>query len=503
MGAPAWPAFDADEHIYLDDTAKAFRTHCRKIVQYTVEYPVEKPSNSYIRELAAVMNRFLTQYLEIVGENVEEVYGGAEDQQDEGDDESDGYDEEAQADEHNYNRDENDDDHSSSATPGVRYLERWINDVETDATDHSIHGKCESSKLHRTETNSETPPTELTALDFRIKIRWGVTCPYSGVSKPYIYDDIQNSIRFCQNPLIENVNIAAIEMRGHRDLDIHLWHADDRKALLSCFQSWLPLIRAPTGAMIMEDTYSIVVHSVPEHFLSGRTPYMVIDDILHENDHLIHGATIAHLGWLSEKPEKGKCGTVVISFTDFKPANAILNSGIQMAHRRLTAKRYRPNCNIIQCPNCLAFGHAKRACSQEARCTLCAGRHNIDDCSWTKPSLAHKRRSALCANCLGSHRGDYTDCPERERLRSEAEAARLRPSPFFLDTDRPKQTHIIKSPPLFFPIILSPYDGTDGNQPVKGESSDGHDELHLSTNNTNGTRSRNRRPRKRRKHTHG
>lgn len=262
--------------------------------------------------------------------------------------------------------------------------------------------------------------------------------------------------------MIENLDIAGVEKRGVKDLDIHLWSVGDRKVLISRAASWLRLIKSGTNAIIMDDKFSVVIKHAQRELFDG-TPSAIKAQLVQQNGHLMDGADIVYLGWLQGKPKPRGSSAFLISFKDMDHANALIHSGVEMGGRMFVATRYRPNCNVIQCLKCVFFGHSVQGCKRPERCPHCNGDHSGFHCD-----ILCEKRAVFCGNCLGAHAANSLVCPERKRLQSLAEYAMSRPSPFFLEAERPKR----KLAPQSVLNVLGCSNGRDESLPVKEENPD-------------------------------
>lgn len=108
--------------------------------------------------------------------------------------------------------------------------------------------------------------------------------------------------------------------------------------------------------------------------------------------------------------------------------------------------------SVIQCFNCLRYGHMKNSCKSSIRCSRCQERHQASECPEKDPR---------CAFCKGSHSSIYRKCPEYSRQvnikklmvlnnMSYAQASRLQDSSYSsavkdyrpsYNTDFPKYTN--------------------------------------------------------------
>ena len=72
---------------------------------------------------------------------------------------------------------------------------------------------------------------------------------------------------------------------------------------------------------------------------------------------------------------------------------------------------------IIQCTNCLNFGHGQKHCYLTSRCIKCGAAHKSSACEHNltpnDPKSKIPQSLVKCANCKGPHTANYSKCPKR------------------------------------------------------------------------------------------
>ena len=103
--------------------------------------------------------------------------------------------------------------------------------------------------------------------------------------------------------------------------------------------------------------------------------------------------------------EKVKLGTVKIDFEEETERDKALKLGIKLGEEIFPAENYEPRRRIIQCYNCLKFGHVAKLCRQDhPTCSTCGRDHHVTSC--------HYRR-AHCSNCdQEGHSATDKQCPK-------------------------------------------------------------------------------------------
>ena len=103
--------------------------------------------------------------------------------------------------------------------------------------------------------------------------------------------------------------------------------------------------------------------------------------------------------------EKVKLGTVKIDFEEETEREKALTLGIKLGEEIFPAEKYEPRRRIIQCYNCLKYGHVAKLCRQDhPTCSTCGRDHHVTSC---------KYRRAHCSNCdQDGHSATDKQCPK-------------------------------------------------------------------------------------------
>ena len=103
--------------------------------------------------------------------------------------------------------------------------------------------------------------------------------------------------------------------------------------------------------------------------------------------------------------EKVKLGTVKIDFEDETERDKALTLGIKLGEEIFPAEKYEPRRRIIQCYNCLKFGHVAKLCRQDhPTCSTCGRDHHATSCQY---------RRVHCSNCdQEGHSATDKQCPK-------------------------------------------------------------------------------------------
>ena len=92
-------------------------------------------------------------------------------------------------------------------------------------------------------------------------------------------------------------------------------------------------------------------------------------------------------------------------------------------------ERFQPkHRDVLQCLNCLNFGHGAKHCAMSPRCAKCAGNHRSKQCTKEMGDVH------TCANCMGDHSPYNRNCPSRKqylqkRYSTQNAPRRLVPAP--------------------------------------------------------------------------
>ncbi|KAL1863223.1 hypothetical protein Plec18170_000053 [Paecilomyces lecythidis] len=354
MGAPPWPRFEdaSNEYVldgqYLDELAEALQTYSRMIVQYTLQYPLEKAPGHYVRELAAFTNQVTTQFLEHTKqekeaaqqeeervketEAKEEPTDESESEESEHDDtDHDNHNGEAQV----HHAQDCNDSEMSSTTTSIQSVEDWVDDVQGDV-----------APQHRTPTDGagvkETPDdvahSDMSVINLTIGIRWNDgRFPCENKKSPSIWKEVQKAITSSPNRLVMPIKLAAVRKSCGDGLEIHLYNSKDRETLIANSHSWAPLLPNGSKAIVIENTFPVVVRSVPHWVLTPSTNLALTKKAIEsENGWPSDANGIAYVGWLSGSPMHGKTGGLLVCVNFPGDANDIIEEGILLNGRRIT-----------------------------------------------------------------------------------------------------------------------------------------------------------------------
>lgn len=73
---------------------------------------------------------------------------------------------------------------------------------------------------------------------------------------------------------------------------------------------------------------------------------------------------------------------------------------------------------LVQCKNCLRYGHKENNCKSKPRCEICANDHPSGDCelgSSSSTSLIQASIQYTCIHCSGNHKASDPTCPFRKK----------------------------------------------------------------------------------------
>ena len=99
-----------------------------------------------------------------------------------------------------------------------------------------------------------------------------------------------------------------------------------------------------------------------------------------------------------ETPIYKNTGTVMVTFKGQK-----LPSSVTLCRVKCSVEPYVQR--VVQCYNCLRYGHVSKQCKSKIRCNRCGGEHGADSCN----SLT----TISCIHCKGEHISiSHQNCPE-------------------------------------------------------------------------------------------
>ncbi|KAL1879493.1 hypothetical protein Plec18167_003950 [Paecilomyces lecythidis] len=354
MGAPPWPRFEdaSNEYVldgqYLDELADALQTYSRMIVQYTLQYPLEKAPGHYVRELAAFTNQFTTQFLEHTrqekeaAQHEEESVKEAEAKEEPTDESESEESEDDDTDHDNHNgeaqvhqaQDCNDRDMSSTTT-FTQSVEDWADDVQCDVAPQHW---TPTDDVGVKETPGDVAHSDMSGINLTIGIRWNDgRFPCENKKSRSILKEVQKAIRSSSNSLVMPVNLAAVWRSCGDGLEIRLYNSKDRETLIANSHSWVPLLPNGSKAIVIENTFPVVVRSVPHWVLTPSANLAHKKKAIEcENGWPSDVNGIAYVGWLSGPPKHGNTGGLLVCVNFPGDANNIIEEGILLNGRRIT-----------------------------------------------------------------------------------------------------------------------------------------------------------------------
>jgi len=104
--------------------------------------------------------------------------------------------------------------------------------------------------------------------------------------------------------------------------------------------------------------------------------------------------------------------SIIVYMKDPSAANRCITNGFFVDWLHYAAERFTPQYQIMQCFNCLDYGHRATNCKRHSRCGKCENKHNTRECTHTG--------TPYCVQCKGSHEAWHPQCPaslaEKEQL---------------------------------------------------------------------------------------
>nr|XP_018905219.1 PREDICTED: nucleic-acid-binding protein from mobile element jockey-like [Bemisia tabaci] len=93
----------------------------------------------------------------------------------------------------------------------------------------------------------------------------------------------------------------------------------------------------------------------------------------------------------------------------------------------VSVERPKGRREVIQCKNCLAFGHARSSCYRDPRCLLCGDFHALSDCP--RPEEFNKILLPVyptCVHCGEMHAGNYKGCKVYKQIRKKRSGKKVK-----------------------------------------------------------------------------
>jgi hypothetical protein len=293
----------------------------------------------------------------------------------------------------------------SNAPVHSRLIEKWAEETRPAGT----------TTPHTSISASEIPSA--TDHDLRTRLRWQKgQAPYRNAPPDTIRSTINELLRSSKNPILRNIDVAAVRKLKSGDLDVYTHTGAEKERLVDNSDGWLLRLERGQQVRILGSQYTILVHGVPAEFLpKSRVVAEAIDEVVRSNPMSLTRNEVVYLGWVKGHEGVGQKirSSMVVAFSDACTANKIIREGLFLRSERMRTELYDPGCRVVQCAKCLQFGHVMAMCSSAACCPFCALAHSRKQCPDRKNPSRYK-----CALCQQSHAAtDRQKCPKwREQL---------------------------------------------------------------------------------------
>ena len=178
------------------------------------------------------------------------------------------------------------------------------------------------------------------------------------------------------------------------------------------------------GATLVEPSYGIVIHGVSKNDVNFESDAVeqIKSKIEESNPETIKVTRVAPLRKRARNPS-ATTHSIVAFTASAKEADECILYGINIDHRRYSAERYAPQCQIKQCFNCQGYGHRADTCTRTVKCGKCAENHETQKCS---------SDIIQCAQCKGQHEAWHHECPARQREHQRLKILKEEISPLFI-----------------------------------------------------------------------
>jgi hypothetical protein len=178
------------------------------------------------------------------------------------------------------------------------------------------------------------------------------------------------------------------------------------------------------GAALVEPQYGIVIHGVSKEDIDFERdkPEQTKAKIENSNHGAIKVTRVTPLRKFTRNPN-AQTQSVIVFTANPGAADECILYGIYIGHRRHSAERYTPQCQIKQCFNCQGYGHKADSCTRTVKCGKCGQNHETKKCS---------SDSLQCIQCKGLHAAWHHECPARLREFQRLEKLREAIPPLFI-----------------------------------------------------------------------
>lgn len=158
------------------------------------------------------------------------------------------------------------------------------------------------------------------------------------------------------------------------------------------------------------DVYEVMMGSVKigSMDLSNRLAMLQVAQELINHNKLAQPSSrttnhIVYLRWHKNNVENKVAANVCIGFTSLELASKAIQDGIQWAGIVHSCTPFATGYKLSYCSQCLGYGHPKRQCKINQRCTKCGLEHSRQYCR-----ISGKK----CGSCGGAHNPGSPKCPQ-------------------------------------------------------------------------------------------
>ena len=203
----------------------------------------------------------------------------------------------------------------------------------------------------------------------------------------------------CQQA-IDKSQIEGVKLRGVNKLaksDIRLQCESEEKAKRLQEIDWNSVFK---DLKARKATFGLVIHGVlkEEINLSESNTTAVLQQ---ENTNV----NITKVTSLRRKPNtEAKHHSIIVFTEDSAAADKCIKEGFYINYRRYQPQRYVPYLQVIQYFNYGDYGHRAVHCKQRQKCGKCAEEHHIGECT---------SEEIKCILCEGNHEVWHFKCPAR------------------------------------------------------------------------------------------
>ena len=235
-----------------------------------------------------------------------------------------------------------------TTTTNYRRVETW---AERNAGASAVYASTIPS-----QGSSSSPSPPVTAEELRIRVRLDSTIVpnWKNLRSEVILERVHKALQSSKNSTIRTVRLASAMQLRSGDMEFHAETTGDKERLVHNREAWLPIFG--TGARLLEEWYSVILHGVWTRSAEGKTSEELAKMLTAANATRLPDARIGYAGWLARsRVQQKEQSSLVVGFLDQASAWGALAVGMTWEGAHYRGEPYDPEAQVFQCRRCQTF----------------------------------------------------------------------------------------------------------------------------------------------------